>query len=108
MAPALDLGLVTVLGEALEVFCGQLSCGVALSGELLADERVSGHPPLKRSRGGQAIAEKEMAPARGGALRPVEVVFRGAQKHRQSIQRIGPGPKTPIRVCLAPFHLSLR
>jgi hypothetical protein len=48
VAPALDLGLVAVLREALEIFDGQLFGGRALLRELLADERVSGHAPLKR------------------------------------------------------------
>jgi len=43
MAPALDLGLVPLLGEALEIFRGQLFGGIALSGEFLADEWVLRH-----------------------------------------------------------------
>jgi hypothetical protein len=59
---------------------------------------------LKRSGGGQANrSKKEMAPVRGGAPGPVEVVFQGAQKHRQ-IRRIC-SPKTPIRV--SPCRMSL-
>jgi hypothetical protein len=41
VAPALDLGLVPLLREALEIFFG----GRALPGELLADEWVFGHRP---------------------------------------------------------------
>ena len=43
MGPALDFGLVAVFREALEILNGQLSGGVAMLGELLADVRVSGH-----------------------------------------------------------------
>src|SRR5258707_3647138 len=45
-----------------------------------------------------AIAPKRNGPSARGRAGAVEVVFRGAQKHRQSIQRIALGPKTPIRV----------
>jgi len=54
--------------------------------------------PLKRSRGGQAIAPKRNGPSARGRAGAVEVVFRGAQKHKQSIQRHRPWSKTPIRV----------
>src|SRR6266481_9655109 len=50
VAPALDLGLVAVLREALEVFRRELLGGDALSGELLADVRVLRHPAIKASR----------------------------------------------------------
>ena len=46
---------------------------------------------LKRSNGGQAIAlwrGQRNGPSSRGRAGAVEVVFRGAQKHRQSIQRI--------------------
>jgi hypothetical protein len=46
MAPALDFGLVPLFWKALEVFRGQLFGGRALSGEFLADERVSCHRAL--------------------------------------------------------------
>src|SRR5258705_12216898 len=55
VAPALNLGEVAAFREPLKVFRGELSGGYAQSGEFLADERVSGHVPLKRSRGGEAI-----------------------------------------------------
>src|SRR5258706_15448114 len=45
-----------------------------------------------------AIAPKRNGPSARGRAGAVEVVFRGAQKHRQSIQRIALAPKTPIRV----------
>src|SRR5258708_37398102 len=56
MTPALNFCEVTVFREPLEIFRGVLSGGDTQSGELLADERVSGHALLKRSNGGQAIA----------------------------------------------------
>src|SRR5712672_1980798 len=46
MAPALDFGLVPLFWKALEIFRGQLFGGRALSGEFLADERVSCHRAL--------------------------------------------------------------
>ena len=46
MAPAIDRGLVPVFWEAVEIFRGQLFGGRALSGEFLADERVSCHRAL--------------------------------------------------------------
>jgi hypothetical protein len=54
VAPALDFRLVAVLREALKVFRGDLFSRDALSGELLADKRISGHrtikaPPLRRN-----------------------------------------------------------
>src|SRR5260370_1280859 len=48
VAPALDLRLVAVLGEALKVFRSVLAGGIALSGEFLADERVYGHRRVTR------------------------------------------------------------
>jgi hypothetical protein len=56
MTPALNFCEVTVFREPLEIFRRVLSSGDTQSGELLADERVSGHALLKRSKGGQAIA----------------------------------------------------
>jgi len=50
LAPALDLGLVAVLGEALEIFSGQRFGGRALPGEFFADERVSWHRAIKAPR----------------------------------------------------------
>src|SRR5258705_9061756 len=47
MAPALDLRLVSVLREALEIFRSELLGGRALPGELLSDERVSGHGAIE-------------------------------------------------------------
>src|SRR5258705_9228421 len=84
VAPALNLGEVAAFREPLKVFRGELSSGDAQSGEFLADERVSGHAPLKRSRGGQAIPRygKENGPSRG---RAEAVIFRGAGGARQSV-----------------------
>jgi hypothetical protein len=45
MAPALNLGLVPILGEALEVFRRDLFSRDAQSGELLADVRIARHWP---------------------------------------------------------------
>ena len=56
IAPAFNLCLVSILRITLEIFLGHLSGGRALSSELLADEGNSGHAPLKRGKGGQAIA----------------------------------------------------
>src|SRR5258706_8158847 len=82
MPPALNLGEVAAFREPLKVFRGELSSGDAQSGEFLADERVSVHAPLKRSRGGQAIPwyGKENGPSRG---RAEAVIFRGAGGARQ-------------------------
>ena len=56
-----------------------------------------GDRPARQQRWA-AIAPKRNGPSARGRAGAVEVVFRGAQKHRQSIQRIALGPKTPIRV----------
>ena len=98
MSPAFNLREVTVLREALKVFAASF---LAVMRSLVNFSRMYGSrgmAPLKRSRGGQAIAPKGNGPSARGRAGAVEVVFRGAQKHRQSIQRIALGPKTPIRV----------
>jgi hypothetical protein len=60
MAPALDFRLVAVLREPLEVFSGELPGVCAIPSELLAEVRVSGHAPLKRSEGGPATGGRSV------------------------------------------------
>ena len=43
MAPAFDLGLVSILRVAFEIFLGQFPGGRMLLGELFPNEGVSGH-----------------------------------------------------------------
>src|SRR5258708_12177667 len=74
VAPALDLGLVAVLGEALEVLTGELAGGGALPGELLANELISGHAPLKRGLSRQAIASRTMRGEGAGSRRRVSFI----------------------------------
>jgi hypothetical protein len=47
MTPALNFCEVAVFREPLKIFRGELSRGDAQSGELLADERVSGHGAIE-------------------------------------------------------------
>jgi hypothetical protein len=58
--PAFDLGLISVFWEAAEILRGQLPGGGLFSGELLANEWVSGHGLLKRGRTTQAIVFDNM------------------------------------------------
>jgi hypothetical protein len=60
--PALNLGLVPLLRIAGEVFLGQFSGGRMLSGELVADERISGHRAIE--------ARSELAGNQSGRSRP--------------------------------------
>jgi hypothetical protein len=53
--PALDLGLISIVGVAPKVFPNEFSGGRALPGELLANEGISGHALLKRGLPEQAI-----------------------------------------------------
>src|SRR5260370_15509242 len=50
LVPALDLGLIALLGEALEIFGGQFPGGRALSGEFFAINGSLGIAPLKRKQ----------------------------------------------------------
>jgi hypothetical protein len=61
VAPALDLGLISVLREARKILRRKLFGGRALPSEFLADERVSGHGAIKAPRAavGKLIADVE-------------------------------------------------
>jgi hypothetical protein len=54
MPPAFNLCSISILREALKIFLGELWRRRLLPGELLANEGISGHVPLKRSAAGHA------------------------------------------------------
>jgi len=58
IAPAFELGLISVFWEAAEILCGQLPGARVLPGELLANEGISGHALLKRGRTARAAGER--------------------------------------------------
>jgi hypothetical protein len=81
IAPALDLGLITLLRKALKIFCGQLLGGRALPGEFLGTNGSRGIAPIKARRatlGNSPCAmdcklagmSQKKRPQRRGELRP--------------------------------------
>jgi len=75
MAPALELGLVPLVREALVIFPNCLPGGRALLGELLADEGVSWHRTIK-------------APRAAVGNRPIEGLTRESPSDRGHVDKL--------------------